>query len=186
MPACCRAALGVPACCRAALGAPACCRAALGVPACYRVAAVLPWALQRAAMLLWACQRAPVLLLCCPGHASVLSPNTSQKKLNPRHVKWVQFLQEYSFVLKHEDGVENKPVDALSRRVALLQSMRAEVIGFDRSIEGYPTCLDFGDLYVSLRDGQSIDSRGFVIFDEFLFKGDRLCVPRTSLHDFLV
>ena len=38
----------------------------------------------------------------------------SQKKLNSRHENWVEFLQAYTFVLKHKVGIENKVADALS------------------------------------------------------------------------
>ncbi|MGV7994910.1 hypothetical protein PJP12_30040, partial [Mycobacterium kansasii] len=68
----------------------------------------------------------------------------SQKKLNLRYAKWVAFLQEYSFVLKHKAGVENKPADALSRIVALLNSLSVEVVGFEQLKDEYPICPDFG------------------------------------------
>ena len=45
----------------------------------------------------------------------VLKYINSQKWLNVRHNKWVKFLQDYTFVLKHKTGVENKIVDALIR-----------------------------------------------------------------------
>ena len=38
----------------------------------------------------------------------------SQKKLNARHAKWVEFLNEYSFVINHRVVIENKVDDALS------------------------------------------------------------------------
>ena len=38
----------------------------------------------------------------------------SQKKLNARHAKWVEFFNEYSFVINHRASIENKAVDALS------------------------------------------------------------------------
>ena len=38
----------------------------------------------------------------------------SQKKLNTRHTRWVEFLNEYSSVINHRAGIENKVVDALS------------------------------------------------------------------------
>lgn len=44
----------------------------------------------------------------------------SKKKVNPWHAKWVEYLQECTFVLKHKAGVKNKPLDALHHRVALL------------------------------------------------------------------
>jgi hypothetical protein len=39
----------------------------------------------------------------------------SQKKLNFQHASWVEYLQRYSFALKHKAGIENKAADALSR-----------------------------------------------------------------------
>ncbi|XP_057248317.1 uncharacterized protein LOC130590269 [Beta vulgaris subsp. vulgaris] len=38
----------------------------------------------------------------------------SQQKLQPRHAKWVEFLQAYHFVIKHKSGKMNKGADALS------------------------------------------------------------------------
>lgn len=74
----------------------------------------------------------------------------SQKKLSPMHAKWVGFLQEYTFVLKHKAGVENKPADALSRKVSLLQTMSVKVTGFEKLKEDYETCTDFGEMYASI------------------------------------
>ena len=56
----------------------------------------------------------------------------SQKRLNARHNKWVEFFQDYTFVLKHKARVENKVADALSRRVTKLVAMGAEVTMFER------------------------------------------------------
>ena len=47
----------------------------------------------------------------------------SQGKLNQRHLKWVEFLQSYTFVLKHRSGKSNRVADALSRRHLLLIQM---------------------------------------------------------------
>ena len=47
----------------------------------------------------------------------------SQKKLNPRHGKGVEFIQAYTFVLKHRAGTENRVADALSRRSMFLISV---------------------------------------------------------------
>lgn len=55
----------------------------------------------------------------------------SQSKLNQRHMRWVEFMQSYTFVLKHISGKSNKVVDALSRRRKLLKEMRATVLGFE-------------------------------------------------------
>jgi len=71
----------------------------------------------------------------------------SQKRLNARHSKWVEFMQDYTFVLKHKAGIENKVADALSRRVMTLLTMSTEVIGFERLKEEYDSCPDFEKIY---------------------------------------
>nr|GEY60934.1 RNA-directed DNA polymerase [Tanacetum cinerariifolium] len=43
-----------------------------------------------------------------------------QHKLKPRHVKWVEFIQAFSFV-RHKVGSDNQVLDALSRRHSLLE-----------------------------------------------------------------
>ena len=59
----------------------------------------------------------------------------SQNKLNQRHMKWVEFLQNFSFSLKHKSGATNKVADALSRRCSLLTKMKVEVLDFDEMKE---------------------------------------------------
>jgi hypothetical protein len=41
---------------------------------------------------------------------------TRQEKLNQRHVKWVEFMQNFTFDIEHIAGNVKKVVDALSRR----------------------------------------------------------------------
>jgi hypothetical protein len=45
---------------------------------------------------------------------------TQQEKLNQRHVKWVEYIQNFTFVIKQIYGTANKVVDALSRKCLLL------------------------------------------------------------------
>ena len=78
----------------------------------------------------------------------------SQKKLNYRHGKWVSFLQEYTFVLKHKARVENRAADALSRVVYILTSLAIQVTGFDQLIKEYSSCKDFNIIYSELLNGQ--------------------------------
>ncbi|KAJ9562007.1 LOW QUALITY PROTEIN: hypothetical protein OSB04_007167 [Centaurea solstitialis] len=54
-----------------------------------------------------------------------------QQKLNPRHAKWVEFLQAYAFVIRHKAGSSNTVADALSRRDVLLSEMKIQVRGFE-------------------------------------------------------
>jgi hypothetical protein len=45
-----------------------------------------------------------------------------QPTLNARKTRWMEFLSEYDFNIKHIKGKENKVVDALSRRVHLMHT----------------------------------------------------------------
>ena len=62
----------------------------------------------------------------------------SQGKLNQRHLKWVEFMQIYTLVLKNRSGRSNWVPDALSRRQLLLTVMKVEVVGFDELKNLYP------------------------------------------------
>lgn len=58
-------------------------------------------------------------LILCSDHDSLwhLQP---QKHLRAKHARWVDYLKQFSFVLKHKAGSKNRVADALSRKVALL------------------------------------------------------------------
>ena len=52
-------------------------------------------------------------------------------------MKWVEYLQNFTFVIKHKNGVTNKVAHALSRRHSLLTKMKVEVLDFDEMKESY-------------------------------------------------
>ena len=108
----------------------------------------------------------------------------SQKKLNQKHGKWVEFLQEYAFVIKHKAGVENKAADALSRVIYVMNTLSVKVVGFERLKEEYPSCKDFQDVYSSMTTGQQHSV--FSLRDGYLFKGHRLCLPSTSVREQII
>ena len=55
---------------------------------------------------------------------------TIQEKLNQRHAKWVEYMENFTFVIKHIAGNTNKVVDALSRRYLILQEFQVKTLGF--------------------------------------------------------
>jgi hypothetical protein len=110
----------------------------------------------------------------------------SQKKLNFRHASWVEYLQRYSFSLKHKAGIKNKAADALSRRVTLLSMMSTKVIGFERLRDEYESCPDFGKIHATLSSAPHPTIEDYTIQDGYLFKDNKLCIPRTSMRDFLL
>ncbi|KAK9950547.1 hypothetical protein M0R45_006032 [Rubus argutus] len=104
---------------------------------------------------------------------------------NRMHGRWISTLQEFTFVLKHKSGQQNKVADALSRRVSLLVTLKQEVIGFDYFKELYEDDEDFKEEWLKCTTRQP--NRGdFHLHDGFLFKGTRLCIPKGSLREHII
>ncbi|XP_022843359.1 uncharacterized protein LOC111366910 [Olea europaea var. sylvestris] len=87
---------------------------------------------------------------------------------------------------KTQEGVENQAADALSRRVSLLSIMNIKVIDFERLKEDYEICPDFKDIFLDLQGRQSNTTYGFRLEEDYLFRANKLCIPRTSVRDFIV
>ena len=54
-----------------------------------------------------------------------------QSNLNKRHAKWVEFIEQFPYVIKHKQGKTNVVADALSRRYTLLNVFDVQYLGFD-------------------------------------------------------
>ena len=76
----------------------------------------------------------------------------SQHKLNQRYMKWVEYLQSFTFLIKHKSEVTNKVADALSGRRSLLIEIKVEVLGFDEMKELYDVDPDFSDVWRECRE----------------------------------
>ncbi|GJZ32922.1 putative CCCH-type zinc finger family protein [Tanacetum coccineum] len=107
----------------------------------------------------------------------------NQHKLSSRHAKWVSFLQNFNFTLKHKAVIHNKVADELSRRTSYLSVMRAEVQGFDTFKEMYSEDTYFGPIMQEVLSGQCYD---YQVQDGFLCKGMQLCIPDCSLREKVV
>jgi hypothetical protein len=77
----------------------------------------------------------------------------SQQKLNTRHAKWSEFLQAYSFSIKHKSGKLKQVTDALSRRHSLLNTTQVQVLGFEVVKELYKEYHDFGYAWKECSNG---------------------------------
>nr|GEX11144.1 RNA-directed DNA polymerase [Tanacetum cinerariifolium] len=76
-------------------------------------------------------------------------------------------------------SVCNKVTDALSKKTTLLVTITNEVVGFDSIKELYASDEDFGNIWMEIETKQH---RGeFILLDGYLFKGNHLCIPKTSL-----
>ncbi|GJS63516.1 putative CCCH-type zinc finger family protein, partial [Tanacetum coccineum] len=107
----------------------------------------------------------------------------NQQKLSLRHAKWVSFLKNFNFTLKHKTGIHNKVVDALSRRASYLSVMRAEVQGFDTFKEMYSEDTYFGLVMQVVLSGQRYN---YQVQDGSLFKRMQLCILDCSLREKVV
>jgi len=76
-----------------------------------------------------------------------------QRKLNKRHAKWVEFIEQFSYVIKHKQKNANVVVDVLSRRHTLLNVLDTKYLGFDHIEEIYKDDLDFSHIYLECSKG---------------------------------
>jgi hypothetical protein len=72
---------------------------------------------------------------------------TRWEKLNQKHTKWVEFMQHFTFIIKHISRTANKVVDVLSRKCLILQEFHVKTLGFDSLKDVYIDDLDFKDTY---------------------------------------
>ncbi|GKA01535.1 transposon ty3-I gag-pol polyprotein [Tanacetum coccineum] len=94
------------------------------------------------------------------------------------------FLEKFSYVIKLKSGASNKLAYALSRKTTLLVIISNEVVGFDSIKEFYASDEDFRNTWIELETKQHPGE--FLLLDGYLFKGNRLCIPKTSLRSQLV
>jgi hypothetical protein len=104
----------------------------------------------------------------------------SQSKLNARHARWMDYLQQFDFVIKHKSGTENKAADALSRIPHLLHMFSANVAGFESLKTEYANDEGFGTVWNEISTHEHASVKEYVLRDGFLFYNSRLCVPRGS------
>jgi hypothetical protein len=114
---------------------------------------------------------------------------TQQEKLNQKHAKWVEYMHNFTFVIKHISGTANKVVDSLSRKFLLMQEFRVKTLGFDNLRDMYKDDPNFKKEYEAfdnpiLRD--RIQWNEYVIQDGLLFRGNQLCIPKCSMRENLL
>jgi hypothetical protein len=114
---------------------------------------------------------------------------TQQEKLNQRHVKWVEYMQNFTFVIKHISGTSNKVADALSRKCLLLQEFKVKTLGFDDLKDMYADDPEFKEVYEAaenlvLKDRSQWDE--YIIQEGLLFRGNQLCISNCSLRENLL
>jgi hypothetical protein len=82
-----------------------------------------------------------------------------QPTLNVRQSRWLEFLCEYDFDIKHIKGKENKVADAFSRRVHELHAMTISMYQTDikgRILEAANAYLQYMELVANLQQGNML------------------------------
>ena len=100
-------------------------------------------------------------------------------KLNPRHAKWVEYLQSFHFMIHHKAGQMNKGVDALSRRYLLHSVLESKLLGFEVIKGMYSNDEDLKELYTKSSSHPHVQ-------EGFLFKGTRLYIPKCGFRELLI
>jgi hypothetical protein len=119
----------------------------------------------------------------------VLQFVSQQEKLNQKHAKWVEYMHNFTFMIKHISGAANKVADALSRKCLLLQEFRIKTLGFENLKDMYAGDVDFSEAYKAAENPVLRDRSlwiDFLIQDGLLFKGNQLCIPDCSMRENLV
>ncbi|KAE8699360.1 putative CCCH-type zinc finger family protein [Hibiscus syriacus] len=106
-----------------------------------------------------------------------------QHKLSRRHAKWVAYLQEFTFTLRHQAGSLNRVADALSRRTLLFTTMSTKVAGFETFTDMYTADPSFGMIFQEVTEGHRHD---FVLHNGYMFRGLQLCIPDCSLRQQII
>jgi hypothetical protein len=78
-----------------------------------------------------------------------------QAKLNKHHTKWVEFIETFPYVIKHNKGKDNAITDALSRRYIMLSQLDQNFFDLVSIKELYATDFDFKDAYENCREGRT-------------------------------
>jgi len=73
------------------------------------------------------------------------------------YAKWVAYLHEFTFALRHQARSLNCVADTLSRRTLLLTTMSTRVAGFDAFTDMYASDPSFGKIIQEVTDGHRFD-----------------------------
>jgi len=130
-----------------------------------------------------------------PGEFVLYSDNhalqfiTKQKKLNQKHTKWVEFMHNFTFVLKHISGNSNKVANALSIRCLVLQEFQVNVLGLEHLKDMCVEDVDFKEDYEAWQNqlfGDISPWIDFMLQEGLLFKGSKLCILKCSMRENLL
>ena len=92
-------------------------------------------------------------------------------------------------MLKHISGQSNRVVDALSRRLLIVQKSHIQVSGFEHLRDLYETDLDFQEAYRACKNPVEMERKPWMEYTlqyGLLFKNSKLCIPNCSMRANLI
>ena len=95
----------------------------------------------------------------------------------------MEFIETFPYVIKYKQGKENIMTDALSRKYAFVSTLNAKLLRFEYVKELYANDDDFASVYGVC---EKVAFGKFYRLDGYLFRGNRLCVPNSFMHELLV
>ena len=94
--------------------------------------------------------------------------------MNHRHIKWVEFLQSYTFTIKHKKGTSNKVANSLRRRILVVHKIRLNNYSIHSIKDMYKEDEDFGEAYKVCNEQSKIyhsEFEEYVLQEGLIFKG---------------
>jgi hypothetical protein len=74
-----------------------------------------------------------------------------QSNINKYHAKWIEFIESFPYIIKHNKGKDNVIVNVLSRRYTMLSQLNHKIFGFETIKGFYAANLDFKDAFENCR-----------------------------------
>ena len=117
-----------------------------------------------------------------------------QPTLNARQSRWLEFLCEYDFDIKHIKGKENKVADALSRRMHELHATTISMYRTDikgRILEATNADLQYMELVAKLQQGEmlqkvenyKLEIDGILMYKNIIYVPNVQDLKLTILHE---
>src|SRR4051812_46041230 len=94
-------------------------------------------------------------------------------------------MESFPYIVKYKKGKENVVADALScKNTNLLTQLEVNVLGLDDIKSLYASDPFFGPIFAQCSIDKGIDD--FYLHKGFLFKQNKLCIPKSSLQLLLI
>ena len=73
-------------------------------------------------------------------HQALKYLSTHKQIKSKMHVMWSAYIEKFPYKLVHKSGKQNRVMDTLSRRVALMRTLSLEIVGFETMAELNANC----------------------------------------------